>query len=70
MPDISMCNGNDCPLKEDCYRYKAKPSKFRQSYFFTPPYKGTDCEYFWPTNEDKNRIEPCKGHSMEDEYNT
>lgn len=51
MPDITMCNGRNCELKELCYRYTAKPSEFRQSYFLTPPIKEIDgekvCEYFW-----------------------
>ena len=38
MPDITMCEGKDCPLKETCYRYTAKPSEFRQSYFINSPY--------------------------------
>ena len=49
MPDISMCEGTDCPLKESCYRFTAYPSQYMQSYFTTPPIKkdGT-CEYYWP----------------------
>lgn len=49
MPDITMCSGNDCPLKENCYRYKAKPSEFRQSYFIHPPYdkQKNECHSFW-----------------------
>jgi hypothetical protein len=35
MPDITMCNGVGCEIKEICYRYKATPSKFRQDYFVT-----------------------------------
>lgn len=46
MPDISMCEGGECPLKEKCYRFKAKPSKYRQSYFEKPPYKKDKCDYF------------------------
>jgi hypothetical protein len=48
MPDISMCKGTDCPLKETCYRYKATPSEFMQAYFTIPPIKndGT-CDYYW-----------------------
>jgi hypothetical protein len=38
MPDITMCEGKDCPLKEDCYRYTAIPNEYRQSYFMNPPY--------------------------------
>jgi hypothetical protein len=44
--------GRDCPQKEDCYRYKAKP---------TPPSRGQsmaafddhegECEYFWDMEE-------------------
>ena len=32
MPDISMCANHNCPLKEHCYRYKAQPNSFSQSY--------------------------------------
>ena len=34
-----MCSGQDCPLKETCYRFTATPSEFRQSYFLNIPYK-------------------------------
>lgn len=49
MPDISMCEGKKCPLKEKCYRYKATPTKYRQSYFVDTPYDHKDdkCDYFW-----------------------
>ena len=46
MPDITMCKGNDCPLKETCYRYKAKPCEY-QSYFMEAPYKDDDCSHYW-----------------------
>ena len=42
-----MCEGKDCPIKETCYRYKATPSEFRQSYFIEAPYKDGECEYYW-----------------------
>jgi hypothetical protein len=47
MPDITMCVGTDCPQKETCYRYTAKPSEYRQSYFSVPPIKDGKCEYYW-----------------------
>lgn len=49
MPDISMCKGENCPLKEKCYRFKAIPSEFWQSYFSEIPYsfESNGCEYFW-----------------------
>lgn len=53
MPDISMCMGGDCPLKETCYRFTAKPNEYRQSYFCEPPYNEnkTTCNYYWNTEE-------------------
>lgn len=55
MPDISMCTGDDCPIKEKCYRFTAIPSEYRQSYFLLPPYqKDTEsCSMFWPNS---NRV--------------
>jgi len=47
MPDISMCTGENCPLKEKCYRFKAKPSSY-QAFFSDPPVTNGECEYFWP----------------------
>lgn len=46
MPDITMCTGEGCPLKDECYRYKARPSDYRQVYFERPPNRGNKCEYF------------------------
>ena len=58
MPDISKCEGRECPLKENCYRFTATPSEFRQSYFEDPPYKvfeedgnEVSCDYYWPLEE-------------------
>ena len=50
MPDIAMCSGDECPIKENCYRYLANPSHF-QSFFAPPPYTEEGCDYFWDVNE-------------------
>lgn len=52
MPDITMCEGHECPLKEVCYRHKAKPSS-RQSYFWKPPYNKDKvaCDHYWEINK-------------------
>lgn len=49
MPDICMCEGKDCPLKEKCYRFTAKPTPEWQAYFTKSPYKKKtkSCEYLW-----------------------
>ena len=49
MPDITMCLGTECPHKETCYRFTAKPSDY-QSYFMKPPIKEGKCEYYWGEN--------------------
>ena len=47
MPDISMCSGKGCELKNRCYRFTAKQS-YMQSFFGTPPNrKPYKCVYFW-----------------------
>lgn len=49
MPDITLCPGNNCPMKETCYRYKATPSDY-QSYFMETPFKmiegKIDCDHY------------------------
>jgi hypothetical protein len=47
MADITKCKGEGCPIKESCYRFTAEASEFRQSYFFTPPFKDNTCEMYW-----------------------
>lgn len=64
MPDISMCPGDDCPRKEDCYRYTATPSPYRQSYFAKPVYDKKDkakCTYFWGTMKKKGKGDNATG---------
>ena len=48
MPDICMCMGDNCPLRESCYRYTAYPTRRTQSYM-NPPYnpETKSCPKFW-----------------------
>ena len=32
MADITLCTNTDCPLREGCYRFTAKPDPLWQSY--------------------------------------
>lgn len=43
-----MCAGTNCPLKEKCYRYKAKPTEW-QSFFMAAPYnkETKNCDRYW-----------------------
>jgi len=45
MPDISMCNNSKCPLREDCYRFKAKPGYY-QTYADFEYDEEEGCDYF------------------------
>lgn len=47
MADITMCTGEGCHFKNKCYRFTANTSKYRQSYFITPPIKQGKCDMYW-----------------------
>jgi hypothetical protein len=52
MADISMCIEKECKLKDDCYRFKAKPSEYGQSYFLaTLKENKKGCDMFWSINK-------------------
>lgn len=60
MPDISLCCNCDCPYRDKCYRYRAVPNEFWQSYCLFEPYerimkptmdKVLECDYFWEITE-------------------
>lgn len=53
MADITKCEGANCPIKENCYRYTAKANEFRQSYFTDPPIKDGKCEMYWGENSQR-----------------
>ena len=48
MPDISMCQNEECPLRKKCYRYTATPNEHLQAYGWFKPDKEGKCEAFWP----------------------
>lgn len=49
MADITMCSGNNCPIKEDCYRYTALANPYWQSFFTTAPFNEStnQCSEFY-----------------------
>jgi len=51
MPDITMCEGGNCPAKSTCYRAVATPSEHRQSYFTVPPRDNDNCYHYIGINE-------------------
>lgn len=51
MGDFTMCDGQGCELKSTCYRYKAEPSLYRQSYFVDAPVENGQCDYYWEVED-------------------
>lgn len=48
MPDISMCKNIFCPLNKTCYRYRAIPNEYRQTYGVFSPDEEGKCNYYLP----------------------
>ena len=47
-----MCSGENCPMKERCYRFTAPKNDWRQSFFVNPPIKeDKTCDQFWDNQE-------------------
>lgn len=61
MPDITMCEGDGCPKREQCWRYTAEPSLYRQAYFIASPVKDGACEYFWKDETVKSEGQNKRG---------
>lgn len=56
MPDITTCIGTGCSKAGTCFRAKASPNPFRQSYFRASPIikdeEGKEtCPYYWKIAE-------------------
>lgn len=45
MSDITMCRGESCSIKDECYRYRAEPNIHRQSWFARSPMENKNCRY-------------------------
>jgi len=51
MPDFSMCKGDGCTQRNQCYRFRAKPNKSWQSFFMNVPGSGDECDDLIPIGE-------------------
>jgi Protein of unknown function (DUF2934) len=47
--DITMCSGQGCPQRFECFRHRAVPVGFRQDWFEGTPRNPTtgECDAFW-----------------------
>lgn len=55
MPDITMCKNEQCIIKNDCYRYTAKPDRIQSYAMFIPV--GGKCDYFWENEKTYKNIQ-------------
>ena len=51
MNDITKCDGVNCPQRDTCYRFLAKPDRFQSYSEFYKIRTDEKCEYYW---EDRN----------------
>ena len=67
MPDITMCPGQDCPLRNDCYRFRGVIEGRFDAFGRAPydPLKGT-CDSFW----DIARLRPSEPQIRDRAYFT
>ena len=47
MPDIAMCLNKKCTLKNNCYRFKAKPASPAQDYGTFSQDENGNCDFYW-----------------------
>ena len=49
MDEFPMCTGLNCPSKESCYRYRARPKPVHQVWGdYHNLRTGDKCGYYWP----------------------
>lgn len=46
MPDYSLCQQHECPVKNKCIRYLGEPDDYWQSYI-APEFTKDGCDSFW-----------------------
>ena len=50
MADISMCVNSECKGRDRCYRYRAYPNKYTQSYLIPQIENGVCNDVWWHEN--------------------
>ena len=69
MTDITMCKGQDCLLRESCYRYTAPANPYRQSYFLTEPLDEIgDCKEWVDNGKELIDDEQCERAMKETDH--
>lgn len=51
--DVTMCKGEGCLLRKNCWRYIGPAQPQYQSYFVVPPIQDKKCDYYWHCEYDE-----------------
>lgn len=63
MPDIAMCENNNCKRRKECYRFMAKPDQYRQAYgVFDHEHCEYFVEYYPPTGVEEEQLDKIRGN--------
>ena len=52
MPDIAMCQSEECPKRQECYRHEAEPDEVQSYAIFYV--SGRECGFFIPIKKGEN----------------
>ncbi len=52
MPDITMCENDTCHMRQQCYRFMARPDTWQSVACFTP-LSDTECKHFMALKHEK-----------------
>ena len=47
MPDICMCNNQNCLRKNTCFRFKTIPDTYQTYFLWDEEHDGNDCKHYW-----------------------
>ena len=57
MVDITKCTGENCHLKNKCYRFRSKPGRLQSYFIEIPIQEDNSCDYFISADGFSNLIE-------------
>jgi hypothetical protein len=57
MPDITMCLGEGCLDKQNCYRFTAKASEYQSIFMNSPVKEDGSCDHYWDNQGYHNKQE-------------
>lgn len=66
MPDLSMCQNDQCAIRSRCYRFTAKPGPYQQYSYFQPN-TNLKCDFFIANIKNKEPVKVREEFGKSDE---